>query len=90
MKMFQRNQEGKQNGKPAASASQIQPKTAESGNLSSGNLSSGDLSPRPLMVARALTKIYQTGAGGFTALKDINLQIYPGETLAVVGKSGSG
>jgi putative ABC transport system ATP-binding protein len=42
------------------------------------------------VVARDLTKVYQTGAGGFTALKDINLQIYPGETLAVVGKSGAG
>jgi ABC-type lipoprotein export system ATPase subunit len=44
----------------------------------------------PLIEARNLSKVYQTGAGSFPALKDINLQIYPGEFLGVIGKSGAG
>jgi ABC-type lipoprotein export system ATPase subunit len=80
MNMFRRNRDDKQNGKRAVETGSIQPVTA----------SQGFLPHTPLVVARDLTKIYQTGAGGFTALKDINLQIYPGESLAVVGKSGAG
>jgi ABC-type lipoprotein export system ATPase subunit len=44
----------------------------------------------PLIEARHLSKVYQTGAGGFTALQDINIQVLPGEFLGVVGKSGAG
>ncbi len=44
----------------------------------------------PLIEARRLTRVYQTGAGGFTALKDIDLQVFPGEFVGVVGKSGAG
>jgi ABC-type lipoprotein export system ATPase subunit len=43
-----------------------------------------------LLEARHLSKVYQTGAGGFCALKDIDLQVLPGEFLGVVGKSGAG
>lgn len=37
-----------------------------------------------------VSKAYETEAGEFLALKDINLQVDPGEFIAVVGKSGSG
>jgi len=37
-----------------------------------------------------VVKTYETPSGPFTALKDINLRIQPGEFVAVVGKSGSG
>jgi putative ABC transport system ATP-binding protein len=39
---------------------------------------------------RGVSKAYQTAAGVFYALREINLQIDPGEFVAVVGKSGSG
>lgn len=37
-----------------------------------------------------IVKTYQTAAGKFTALKEIDLQVDEGEFIAVVGKSGSG
>jgi len=39
---------------------------------------------------RGLTKVYETPAGPFPALRGINLAIQPGEFISVVGKSGSG
>jgi putative ABC transport system ATP-binding protein len=39
---------------------------------------------------RGITKAYQTDAGPFWALKGIDLRIYPGEFVSIVGKSGSG
>ena len=56
-------------------------------------------SPRPqaakatggkLIDLRGVTKVYQTAAGSFTALKTVDLQIEAGEFVAIVGKSGSG
>ena len=40
--------------------------------------------------AKNLTKIYGKKAAAFTALKNINLSIYEGESVAIVGKSGYG
>jgi putative ABC transport system ATP-binding protein len=39
---------------------------------------------------RGITKAYETDAGPFWALKGIDLRVYRGEFVAVVGKSGSG
>ena len=39
---------------------------------------------------RHLYKDYQTAAGAFPVLKDVNLMITPGEYLAIMGPSGSG
>ncbi len=43
-----------------------------------------------LIDLRGVTKAYQTAAGSFVALKDVDLQIEEGKFIAVVGKSGSG
>jgi putative ABC transport system ATP-binding protein len=43
-----------------------------------------------LIDLRGVLKTYQTAAGGFTALKNIDMQVDPGEFVAVIGKSGSG
>jgi len=39
---------------------------------------------------RGLTKVYETPAGPFPALRGIDLAVQPGEFISVVGKSGSG
>ena len=39
---------------------------------------------------RDLVKVYETGAGGFTAIKGISLDIHRGEFLGIIGKSGAG
>jgi putative ABC transport system ATP-binding protein len=43
-----------------------------------------------VFVVRGLTKIYETGALQVVALRDVNLDIYAGELLVLLGASGSG
>lgn len=43
-----------------------------------------------LIELRKLVKTYETAAGPFTALRDVDLHVDRGEFVAVVGKSGSG
>lgn len=47
-------------------------------------------SKKTLISTRNLTKVYQTTAGDFTALHEINLDVYSGELLTIIGKSGAG
>src|SRR5215510_12602933 len=45
---------------------------------------------QPLIEIRNLRKVYQTPAGDFTAVNGINVEVRPGEFVAIIGKSGSG
>ena len=44
----------------------------------------------PLIKIESLVKTYPTGAGPFDALRSIDLTLYPGEYVGVIGKSGAG
>ncbi|MEN6479909.1 MAG: ABC transporter ATP-binding protein [Anaerolineales bacterium] len=44
----------------------------------------------PLIVVRGLSKIYETAAGVFSALRDVSLDVPAGQFVSVVGRSGCG
>ena len=44
----------------------------------------------PIIRLQDIVKVYTTGAGGFTAINGINLDIHTGEFLGIIGKSGAG
>jgi putative ABC transport system ATP-binding protein len=44
----------------------------------------------PLIRLRGVVKSYKTANGDFIALKSIDLDVYPGEFLGIIGKSGAG
>jgi len=46
--------------------------------------------PVPILAARDVSKSYGRGPGRFDALKGVSLEIFEGESIAIVGKSGSG
>ena len=46
--------------------------------------------PAPVIDLQGVNKVYETGAGSFSALSDADLAIDAGEFVAIVGKSGSG
>src|SRR5436190_9036060 len=50
----------------------------------------GDSDREPLFVARGLTKIYHTGEVDVCALNGVDLDLYRGELIVLLGPSGSG
>jgi peptide/nickel transport system ATP-binding protein/oligopeptide transport system ATP-binding protein len=46
--------------------------------------------PEPLLQIRDLNIAFETARGDVRPVRDVNLTIYPGQTLAVVGESGCG
>ena len=49
-----------------------------------------DMERTPLLETRNLKKYFNVGGGKLHAVDGVNLKIYPGETLGVVGESGCG
>ena len=49
-----------------------------------------DLTAAPVFVARGLSKTYGTGSSRVYALRDVDLDIWQGEFLVLLGPSGSG
>jgi len=45
---------------------------------------------RMMIKLRNVSRVYDTAAGPFTALRNLDLDVHPGELVALVGKSGSG
>jgi len=45
---------------------------------------------QPLIETKNLKKYFSVSSGSLHAVDDVNLSIYPGETLGVVGESGCG
>ena len=45
---------------------------------------------RPIVELKRVVKTYPVGDGELTVLKEISLDIYPGEFVAIVGESGNG
>ena len=48
------------------------------------------MTPGPLIALQGLTKVYGTGEVAVRALCEINLDVQPGEFVAIMGPSGSG
>lgn len=44
----------------------------------------------PIVKVESLTKSYSSGTAGLTVFSGLNLQLHPGETVAIIGESGAG
>jgi putative ABC transport system ATP-binding protein len=74
-------------GKPMNFTRQTQVETLVSTN---GHKPTAGNGREPLIKARNLVKVYRSSAGDFKALKGIDLDVYPGEFVGILGKSGAG
>jgi len=45
---------------------------------------------KPFIQLSGVSKRFPLGVGEFTALRDVNLSVQPGESIAITGRSGSG
>ena len=49
-----------------------------------------EIKREPILTVRDLSVHFNAYAGVVQAVRDVNLELYKGETLAIVGESGSG
>ena len=45
---------------------------------------------KPVLSVRGLSRTYDTATGGLTVLRDVDLDVMPGEIVGLIGPSGSG
>lgn len=45
---------------------------------------------KPIIHMQGMVKVYHSSSGDFEALKGIDLDVYPGEFVGIIGKSGAG
>jgi len=88
--MFEKwNQRRRSDHEPEASLAWPARRGGEAHNHLQGRLAK-DGTAEPIIRLRGVVKDYQTANGSFRALKSTDLDVYPGEFLSIVGKSGAG
>ncbi len=76
---------------PSADASAGRPAVPTGPDAADPSAAMGDAArPEPVVDLRGVVKDYRTDAGPFRALAGVDLEIQPGEFVAIVGRSGCG
>ena len=89
--MFEKwNKRRRLENEPGASLARPALHSSEPHSRSLGRQMKDGAAVEPIIRLRGAVKEYQTASGSFRALKGADLDVYPGEFLSIVGKSGAG